>query len=111
MVNVYVHLNVCGLPGDALLDDELVEAIWRELPDAGLGAQREMVTVTLSQFAVSTDRAVNRQVERTRRALAAIGYPGARVDLDEVVRDGWRDDVAIVTGAVRWYTRRALSRA
>jgi hypothetical protein len=102
VLNVYVHLDVRGLPGDMILDDDFVEAIWHELPDAALGGSSDDFGVTLSQYALSADRAVRRQADRVKRALDAIGWQDAVVDLDEVVREGLRDDVSCLVRAVRW---------
>jgi hypothetical protein len=102
MVNVYVHLDVLGLPPDILERDDFVEGLWRELPDAGLGGGGGVVTITLSQFALSSRRAVRRQIARVRRALAALGWSGATVRLDDVVREGLGDDMRCVIDSVRW---------
>jgi hypothetical protein len=102
MFNVYVHLDVLGLSNDILERDEFLEALWRELPDAGLGGRGDVVTITLSQFALDSRTAARRQISRVRRALAALGWPAATVRLDETVREGLRDDVRWVIGAISW---------
>jgi|SRR3712207_2076036 len=111
MLTVYVHLDVVGLPVNALDDDAFLDAFWRELPDASLSGADTVVSVTLSQFALSTKRAVHRQIERTARALTAVGYPDARVELDDAVRETWRDDVSVIAHAIRWHARRVVRRA
>ena len=100
MFNVYVHLDVRNVSTGSLDDEEFIEAVWRELPDAGLGGRDDVLTVTLSQFSLSRDRAASRQLERVRTALAKLEFPSAHVRVDETIREGWRDDVAVVAGAV-----------
>ena len=101
MINVYVHFEVPGL-GDRVHDDDFVQAFWRELPDAALGAHGGAMSITLSQFALSDRRAVARQRRRVTGALRRLGHPDAAVVVDEVVRDDLRDDVDVVARAVRW---------
>ena len=109
MVNVYVHLHVCDLPR-AILDDEgFIESVWRELPDAAISGGADVITITLSQFALARDRAAARQGERVSRALTALGYPDAVVRVGETLREGWGDDVRVVTAALRWAVCRRLS--
>jgi hypothetical protein len=103
MLNVYVHLDVRGLPRDMIYDDEFVEAVWRELPDAGLGGRRGGIGITLSQYALNADAAALRQTDRVRRALAAIGWADAIVEVDEVIREGVRDDISCLVHAIRWH--------
>jgi hypothetical protein len=106
MVNMYVHAHVLGLPEHILEDDEFVERFWAEMPDASIGAHDGVFGVTVSQFALSDHRGGPRQLERIRRALAAIGYPGVVVLVEEIVREGWRDDVQVLAGMVRWHWSR-----
>ena len=109
MVNVYVHINVHNLPRGILDDERFTESVWRELPDAAISGATEVVTITLSQFAVARDRAAVRQGKRVSRALAALGYPDAVIRVDETLREGWGDDLRVVTAAVRWALCRRLS--
>lgn len=68
-----MHFDVHGLPADILDDDAFLDGIWRELPDAGLGGHKEVVSVTLSQFSLTDERAINRQLGRVRSAMTALG--------------------------------------
>ena len=68
MFNVYVHLDVLGLPDGVLDHDDFLEALWRELPDAGLGGRDDLVTITLSQFALGSRTAARRQIGREARS-------------------------------------------
>ena len=106
MVNVYVHLRVRDLAEDVIFDDDFVEGIWRELPDAGVGGGHDGISITLSQYAVSADAAARRQANRARRALSSAGWSDAIVELDDIVREGLRDDIRCVIDAVRWRLRR-----
>lgn len=110
MFNVYVHLDVRNLSTGSVDDEEFVEAIWRELPGAGIGGRDEILTITLSQFSLSRERAVPRQRERVRTALAKLGFPSPHLRVDETTREGWRDDVAIVAGGVRGKVCRLAAR-
>lgn len=111
MFNTYVHAAIRGLPANALDDDAFIGAIWRELPDAGLGGRDDLVTITLSQFALTDQRATSRQLKRIARALATLGWPGAEVEVDEVVREDIRDDLMIALSAVRWHGCRFIGAA
>ena len=110
MLNVYVHARIVGLPADLIYDDAFADGLFAALPDMGLGADREALTVTLSQFSLSDRRAACRQLERIRHALAALGYQEGVVQLDETVREGWRDDVGVLAGAILWHVRRRAGR-
>lgn len=110
MLNVYVHAQVLGLPEHILDDDEFVERFWGEMPDASLAGHHGVFGVTVSQFALSDHRAEPRQLERIRRALTAVGYPGAVVLVEEIVREGWHDDVQVLVGVVRWHWWRLTAR-
>lgn len=110
MVNVYVHAQVLGLPEYILDYPEFVERFWAEMPDASIGTQDGVFGVTVSQFALSDHRAGPRQLERIRRTLAASGYPGVVVLVEEIVREGWRDDVQVLAGMVRWHWYRLTGR-
>ena len=44
-----------------------------------------------------------------QRALAAIGWQAATVEIDDVVREDVRDDIDVV-GAVSWRARKLLGR-
>jgi len=79
MLNTYVHAQVLGLPADILDDDAFLERFWVEMPDASVGGHLGVFSVTVSQFALLDHRAGPRQLERIRRALSAIGYPGTVV--------------------------------
>lgn len=108
MVNRYVHAQVGGLPEYILDNDEFVERFWSEMPDASVSGHNGVLAVTVSQFALSDQRARRRQLERIRRAFAAVGYPRVVVEIEGIVREGWRDDVQVLAGMVRWHWRRCL---
>ena len=110
MLNMYVHAQVLGLPEHILDDDGFVERFWAEMPDASIGGHNGVFSVTVSQFALSDHRAGPRQLERIRRPLAAVGYPGVVVLVEEIVREGWRDDVQVLAGMVRWHWWRLTAR-
>jgi hypothetical protein len=98
MVNLYVHAVVRGLPEGVLDDADFLDGVWRELPDSCISGCDDEVGITLSQFAWSRRRGVERQLGRIRTAMRALGFAGAHVELDEAVREGWRDDLRIVVG-------------
>jgi hypothetical protein len=108
MLNVYVHLVVRGLARAPLDDHGLLHALSAELPDAAFGSNGDSLTVTLSQFAVSTEAAARRQGRRTQAAVAAVGYANARVALEEAVREGLRDDFSVLIHFGRWHVCRLL---
>jgi hypothetical protein len=111
MINIYVHLRVVGLPDDALEDDDFLDALWREVADASIsGAAGAPAGITLSQFALTDRAATRRQRGRVQRALAAIGWPAATVEIDDVIREDVRDDIDAVLGAVSWRARKLLGR-
>ena len=103
MLNAYVHLDVLGLPGDVLYDDDVLDALWAALPDAGVGGGAgHPLGLTLSQFALTDRAAARRQTARMQRALAAIGRLDATVRVAEVAREGARDDIAVAAATIRW---------
>ena len=110
MLNVYVHAAVCGLPTRLLDDDAFLDAVFLALPDACVGGREGVLDITVSQFHWTDRRAGSRQLQRIRRALTALGHPGAFVLVDELAREGWRDDLQVVVGAVRWRFRRLMAR-
>ncbi len=102
MLNVYVHLEVLAVAPRIRDEDDFLDALWRELPDAGVGLSGTRLELTLSQFAPTRRSAARRQASRARCALIALGHADARVRVAATVREGWRDDVSLVFGAVRW---------
>lgn len=106
MVNVYVHVDVEGLPDGVLDDVRFLEAVWRELPDAVLSGHCSTVSITLSQSSLSTDRAVHLPARPRRARPGSLGYRAAGLHAGAVVREGWRDDLDVIRSAVRWHVCR-----
>jgi hypothetical protein len=101
MLNVYVHLEVVGVPADVVDDDAFLDHLWLLLPDAAVSGGLDGIGLTLSQWSLTRRRAARRQASRVRCAMVGLGHAGAHVGVAETIREGWRDDVSHVVGAVR----------